>query len=70
MWECIRDSLVEIIGLGAVTALIEWLRRKGAAAFAGKALGKFLKGLLAKFIPGLGLFLLILDIILVITNCR
>jgi hypothetical protein len=76
-WDCIRDSLMEILGIGGITMIIAYLRTSGMEALATTAfkrlLERVLKGFLKKgasrVIPWIGLALIILDIIIMIKDC-
>ena len=76
-WDCIRDSLIEIVGFGGITAIIAYLRSRGIEGlsdrFFRRLLQRLVKGFLKKgatrLIPWLGLALIILDIILMLKDC-
>lgn len=76
-WDCVKDSLLEIVGLGAVTAVIAYLRSRGMEGLSDNAFRRLMQRLVkgftkkgaARLIPWIGLALLILDIILMIKYC-
>lgn len=75
--DCIKSSLSEIFMVGAVTAIIAFLRGKGIEALGQAGFRLLLKRLAAgflkkgatRFIPWLGLALLLYDIFSLLRHC-
>ncbi|MBM4169426.1 MAG: hypothetical protein FJ215_09745 [Ignavibacteria bacterium] len=70
--DCLKQSLLEIIGISLVVAILEIIKRRGFSYLAEKTGKEILKKLLARFLPRLtwiGQALLVAAIILMILEC-